>query len=337
MTKKRRKLFVLTAAFLLIASIGYQNRAVLARDLDKITHVEPCGKPIAYTVGDIDPKFNITPEEFSTDIQEASEIWSTTIGKKLFVYDPKATLTISLVYDERQSLANQVSQLDSQLKQQDTKLKQQNAALKPEIAAYQRRVADYKNRMVKLNGDIDHWNSQGGAPPDEYQRLKNEQDYLQKEANSLNALAQELNQGTDAYNSQVANLNQTVGTYNQTYDSYAQALSYKPEEGIYIANEDEQKIIIYFYNSKPEIVHTLAHEMGHARGLEHVSNTKAIMFSKTNNATAPSQDDITQLTEICRKRSVLEVAKNKLAIAREELRKRLNSFLNSLKPATTQG
>ncbi len=338
MTKKRRKLFVLIVATLLLTSIGYQNRVPLARALDKVIYYGPCDKPISYSIGTIDPQFNITKDELLTDAKEAGEIWSTAIGKTLFAYDPKAEFTINLEYDERQSLTNEINQLDSELKQKDANLKKQNEILKPEIAAYQKRVAEYKRRVYKLNTDIDHWNTQGGAPPEEYEKLKREQSDLQKEAESLDALAKELNQSTDAYNSQVANLNQTVGTYNQTYDTYSQTLSYKPEEGLYSVNEQGQKITIYFYNSKREIVHTLAHEMGHARGLEHVANTNAIMFSKTNNIVNTSQDDITQLVEICRKRSTLEVATNKLALIIEDLRSGFRVFLNNLKtPSTVQG
>jgi hypothetical protein len=121
---------------------------------------------------------------------------------------------------------------------------------------------------------------------------------LQSEANSLSATAKSLNQSTDQFNSQVGKLNQTINTFND-------ALTFKPEEGIFIGAE--KRIEIYFNINQNELVHTLAQELGHSLGLAHNQNSKSIMYPSTTLSLPPSVDDIKALEEVCRPRSILEL------------------------------
>ncbi len=88
-------------------------------------------------------------------------------------------------------------------------------------------------------------------------------------------------------------------------------MKYKPEEGIYISDENGRRIIIYFNISKNELVHTLAHEMGHALGIGHINSTTSIMYSRTTEILSLSNDDLTALSTVCRKISVFEAIGNK--------------------------
>ena len=117
---------------------------------------------------------------------------------------------------------------------------------------------------------------------------------LQQEANRLNQLAKSLNQKADNYNSGVVKINSTIGTFNQV-------LAVKPEEGLYTSSTNT--IDIFFITDKNELVHTLAHELGHARGIGHLDDPKAVMYPQSSIVISASSGDIQALETTCSRRS----------------------------------
>lgn len=269
---------------------------VLFNYLDKsqILSFSLCDSPIRYRVDTVDPKFNLTRDQFLSDTNRAAQIWNQAENKNLFIYDPDGKLSINLIYDERQSLTTQVGQLEN-------KVKSDQGSLKPQISQYENMVLDFKGKLAQLNKDIEYWNSRGGAPKEEYDKFIQRQNELKGEASKLNAMAENLNVTSEQYNQEVDQLNQTIYQYNT-------ALSQRPEEGIYKGGED--RIEIYFNISQNELIHTLAHELGHALGLGHINNPNAIMFAKTNQKISLTNEDLASLGNLCRKRSYFELLQN---------------------------
>ncbi|OGE25289.1 hypothetical protein A3C26_04060 [Candidatus Daviesbacteria bacterium RIFCSPHIGHO2_02_FULL_39_12] len=286
---KMNKLLTVFFLIVLLIAAGLNYQA-----LTDLFYYSFCDQPVNFRVDTIDPRFKLSKDEFLTDINKAAKIWNDVLDKNLFAYDPKGELSVNLIYDERQSLSSQINLLENQVDSQQQ-------GLKPQISEFERLAKEFKQKVADLNKEISDWNSQGGVSPDEYNKLVERQQQLQQETGRLNAMAQSLNRSSNEYNSQINELNQTISTYNN-------ALSERPEEGIYKGAEN--RIEVYLYLNKPELIHTLAHEFGHALGIGHVNNRNAIMYAKTSQKVIPTQDDINKLQDVCRKRSVLELMRN---------------------------
>lgn len=276
---------------LVLLAVGIINKDTVLAKTNEFMYQSPCDTPMPYSIGKIDPQFTISKTEFTTDIQNAADVWNTAYGKELFVYDPDSKFTINLIYDNRQSLNNEINQINNDLEKKDHELK-------PQIEAYKRHSAQLSQQIDELNQEIDSWNSKGGAPPDVYEKLKNEQTSLQQEAAAVNAKADALTTATQEYNNEIFALDKKVDIYNQ-------ALNAKPEGGLYTFDGINHKIEIFIYDSREELTHTLAHELGHALGIDHVQTLQSIMFSRTNEVITPSNDDLVALTAVCQKKNVI--------------------------------
>ncbi|MDD2822759.1 MAG: matrixin family metalloprotease [Candidatus Daviesbacteria bacterium] len=248
-----------------------------------IRTLAPCAHPIYYKIGVIDPKFNIKNDDVVKDAQLAVDIWNKAAGKRLFVYDPKGTLAVNLVYDERQSISTQIQAKETQLEQAKTQIS-------PNEEKYNNLVADFKKRLTALNTQIDYWNNNGGAPPEQYQKLVGEQAALKIQAEEINSLAAQLNLSAKEYNNIVSQLNQSATNFNSVIQD-------KPEEGLFSPARNE--IDIYVAIDKNELIHTLAHEFGHSLGLPHTQDKKSIMNALTSKTTIPAKEDISALNNLC--------------------------------------
>ena len=282
----------LIALFVVIAllAVGYLNKTALVAEANQVFFISPCDSPKTFRIGTIDPRFGISKEELIDDAEEAASAWKNDQGMILLKYDPNASMPITMVYDQRQALNSQINTLNNQVSEQKN-------SLKPEISEYDQKVAAFKQQSDDLNTQIQYWNSKGGAPQDTYTKLTAEQQSLQQQAVQLQQMATQLNQSTDQYNSQIQQLNQKVGTFNTVLTS-------TPEEGEYTRDGTNEEIDIYITNSQQELIHTLAHEMGHSLGLGHNSNPSSIMYPYTNTVITPSIDDENALATVCQKENI---------------------------------
>jgi len=255
----------------------------------QILSYSTCDSPLQYRLGTIDSRFNLTNDEVLSDIDQAATIWDNAKGKTLFAYSAKAPLTINFVYDQRQ-------QLDTSINQLTTQLQQTNSSLKQQIAQYQSDLTEFEKELADFNAKVDGYNAKGGAPKDVYDQLKEEQQQLKTKGDSLNARAKDLNLSAHDFNSGVSDLNSQIGEFNN-------AITEKPEQGLY--DEGADTITIYFAENKNELLHTLAHELGHALGMMHVADKDAIMNANTNPSITPTTDDLTELTSACKEQSIV--------------------------------
>lgn len=243
----------------------------------------PCDSPFEYSIGRVDPRFNIDSNEVATLAHNAESIWEKQSGKDLFLYNPAAQFKINLVFDERQRQSLEAADLEEKLEKlkiTDTNLKAQYdqlyAQYQAKLSAYDSAEKKYSRDLADYNKEVSYWNARGGAPSEEYEKLKDEQDDLdaalsdlKKKQKELNSLIVQLNSLASQQEKIIGNYNKSVATYRSKYGG-----SREFEKGFF----NGQEINIYQFNEDSDLKLTLAHELGHALGIGHVENPQSLMY-----------------------------------------------------------
>lgn len=270
-----------------------------------------CSEPIEFSIGTIDPRFGLSSADFIKKIEQAGGVWGKAMDKKLFQYNEAGSLKINLIYDSRQQVTDELKKQDIAI--DDDKAVYDNLKVKYDAlvfsydkqkVVYDKSVADFQNKQQLYNEQVNYFNNKGGAPTKDYTSLNKEKEVLEKLAASinnmkdkLNSLSKELNLYAQMLNTLAQKLNIKVSTYNNIGASNGDEFS----EGEYILDQSGQYINIYQFENNVQLLRILTHELGHALGLEHVTDSKAIMYYlniSSGNITLTSAD-IAELRLIC--------------------------------------
>lgn len=96
-----------------------------------------------------------------------------------------------------------------------------------------------------------------------------------------------------SYNARIAALNAQVAAYNQS-------AGHTFEEGQYLRDKSGERINIFEFTSQNQLERVLAHEFGHALGLDHNDDPKSIMYAENEaGGLSPSAADLSALRTLC--------------------------------------
>ncbi len=266
----------------------------------------PCESTMSYNIGRTDSGFGLTQEEFLSATKEAEAIWESAMRLDLFQYDPDSNFSISLIFDDRQQNVILADVSAGKITSDKDTYETLNYEYQPLLNSYSSVKNNYESRLRKYNSDlqsyeyrVDSYNTYGGSTW-EYNYLVGEKARLNSIFYQLKNQERNLNTQLVRLNGLETKLNGLSQTINKEVDHFN--TSYVSEDEINLAFNYGNRIEIYRFDNRQELISTLAHELGHSLGIDHVEDKNALMYYLTEGANYISQitdTDINELKSIC--------------------------------------
>ncbi|HLN18801.1 MAG TPA: matrixin family metalloprotease [Patescibacteria group bacterium] len=244
---------------------------------------KPCQKPLTYSIGNVDPRFHLSQSDFQEIVLSAEKVWEDPISRNLFQYDPNSQFKINLVYDSRQERTQESARLENNLETLENshekiinQYEDLNSAYKKRLDNYNKSAVQYEKDLAEYNSKVDSWNEKGGAPSEVYDQLKKKKSELQdtfakleKERKTINNLIGQTNDLVEKEKDIVNSFNSNLSSYKNKYGQPTQF-----DKGVY----DGKNIDIFQYNEAGDLRLTIAHEFGHALGIDHLADPQSLMY-----------------------------------------------------------
>lgn len=246
-----------------------------------------CEEPLTYRIGEVDAGFNIGKADVKRIMSEVEELWTDAAGKKIIRHSSNGDIGINLVYgDEQQFMVNEKTFADQveDKKREYESLEREYDRLyrrhKRMLDQYHATLDEYESRVERHNSYVEELSGKGSLSDRERQNLATREKQLDefkrnldRQLNEVEELRETVKEKADALKTLSEEQSELVAQYN---DQFAGRKEF--HQGSYTRKNREEMINIFQFTTLNNLRLVLAHEVGHALGLDHVANPRSIMF-----------------------------------------------------------
>lgn len=245
-----------------------------------------CVMSSTYSLGKLDPRFNISPEKATSIIEQAALAWNAGTGHSLLSH--KGTggeLTVHFTFGDAQEAITKSESLRTDYRHALALHEKRRAHFDVRRAAYSEAVRRYNEDRARVSERAGQSTMARGDFADRATRLRVEQIELENELRDLNAMAEELTRKASALNA--VRSSDDLGRFTSWWFGF----------GLISGRE----ISVNAFSNERDLLHLLEHEFGHSFGLGHIEYPSAIMYYQTDAdaSVAPTQADLAEWSRVC--------------------------------------
>ncbi|MEX0780405.1 MAG: matrixin family metalloprotease [Balneolales bacterium] len=264
----------------------------------------PCDTPLLYEIGDIDIRFGIHQSDVAMAMEQVEQLWNTALDKELIKSSRDGDVMITLSFANE---ANKVAELSKTIAAKEKQIAENNRVHEQLLKQHEDRANAHeellaqRNKVVReYNANIQKWSSSSAGPEEKRKETK-----ISSKIDSLESRVHQELAAADALFRQIGasaeRLNEKTDKYNSLIARYEDLLN--DDRIINKGDFYGERIHVYQFDDQDDLVMVLAHEIGHALGLDHVPNDKSVMHAYIHDQDLQNRlltsQDIQAIQDLC--------------------------------------